>query len=91
MHPIRARHALIGLHDVAADHNDWYAVAPGVVDGHCRVLEADRAVTGHRDWLACDLRVALPHMHGDVLVRAGDDFRLVVAVIEDGFVRAAIT
>jgi len=55
------------------------------------VLEADRAVTGHRNGLARDLGVALPHVHGDILVDAGDDFRLVVAVIEDGFVQAAIT
>jgi hypothetical protein len=87
MHPIRAQHALVSLHDVAADHENWHAVAPGVVDRHRRVLQADRAVTGHRNRRACDLGVALTDMHSDVLVHASDNFRLIVAVIEDGFVR----
>jgi hypothetical protein len=47
-------------------------------------------VACHRDRLACDLGVALTHVHGDVLVHTGDDFRLVVSVIENGFVQAAI-
>ena len=38
MHPLRARHALVCLHDVAADDDDRHAVAPSVVDRHRRVL-----------------------------------------------------
>ena len=90
MQPFRARRALVRLHDVAADHDDRHAVAPGVVHRHGGVLQADDAVTRHRDRLAFDLGVALRHVDGDVLVHAGDDFGLVVAVIDDGFVQAAI-
>ena len=90
MQPICTRHALVSLHDVAADHDNRHTVAPSVVDRHGRMLQADGAVTGHRNRRACDLGVALTHVHGDVLVHAGDDFRFVVAVIEDGFVQTAI-
>jgi hypothetical protein len=55
-----------------------------------RVLQTYRAVTGHRNRRACDLGVALPYVRGDVFVHASDDFRVVVAMIEDGFVQAAI-
>jgi hypothetical protein len=90
MEPLGARGALVGLHDVAADDDDRHAVAPGVVHRHRRVLQADDAVAAHRHRLAFDFGVALRHMHADILVHASDDFRLVVAVIDDRFVQAAI-
>ena len=90
MHPFDARPALVGLHDIAAEHDDRHAVAPSVVHRHDGVLQTDRAVTRHRKRLAFDLGVALRYMDGDVLVHAGDDFGLVVAVIDDGFMQAAI-
>ena len=90
MRPFGAWRALVRLHDVAAHNKNRDAVAPGVVDRHGGVLQADHAVTRHRHRLAFDLGVALRHMNSDVLVHAGDDFRLVVAVIDDRFVQAAI-
>ena len=91
VHPFRARRALVGLHDIAAEDDDRHAVAPGVVHRHGGVLQADDAVTRHGERLALDLGIALRHVDGDVLVHAGDDFRLVVAaVIDDGFMQAAV-
>ena len=90
MQPFGARPALVGLHDIAAEHDDRHAIAPSVVHRHRGVLQTDRAVTRHGKRLAFDLGVALRHMDGDVLVHAGDDFGLVVAVIDDGFMQAAI-
>jgi len=90
MEPIGARPALVGLHHIAAEHDDRRAIAPSVVHRHRGVLQTDRAVTRHGERPAFDLGVALRHMDRDVLVHAGDDFGLVVAVIDDGFMQAAI-
>ena len=90
MHPFGAGRALVRLDDVAAHHDDRHAVAPGVVHRHGGVLQADHAVADHGDRLAFDLGVALRHVDGDLLVRAGEDFGLVVAaVVEHGLVQAA--
>ena len=90
MHPFGARPALVGLHDIAAEDQNRHAVAPGIVHRHGGMLQADDAVAGHRHRLAFDLGVALRHVDGDVLVHAGDDLGLVVGVIDDGLVQAAI-
>ena len=88
--PFGARSALVGLHDVTAEHQDRHPIAPGVVHRHGCVLQTDDAVAGHGGRLAGHFGVTLRHMDCDVLVHAGDDFGLVVAVIDDGFVQAAI-
>ena len=90
MRPLRTRRALVRLHDIAAHDEDRHAVAPGVVHCHGGMLQADDAVARHRNRLAFDLGIALRKVDGDVLVHAGDDFRLVAAVIDDGFVQAAV-
>ena len=53
--------AMRGVEVVAADHDDRHAVAPGVVDRHRRVLQADGAVAEHHHRLAFDLEVAVRH------------------------------
>ncbi len=90
MEPFRTRRALVRLHDIAAVYQDGHPVAPGVVHGHGCVLQANHTVAGHRSRLAGNLGVTLRHVHGNILVHAGDDFRLVVAVIDDRFVQTAI-
>ena len=54
------------------------------------MLQADHSVTRHGDGLAFDLGITLRQVDGDLLVHAGDDFGLVVGVINDGFVQAAV-
>ncbi len=90
VHPFRRRAALVGFDDGAAHDVDGHAVAPGIVHGHRRVLQADDAVADHGHRLALDLGVAVAHRHRDLLVRAGENFRLdVAAVVDDGLVQAA--
>ncbi len=90
MHPFGAGRALVRLHDIAAEDQNRDAVAPGIVHRHGGMLQADDAVAGHRHRLAFDLGVALRHVDRDILVHAGDDLGLVVGVIDDGFMQAAI-
>ena len=40
-------------------------------------------MANHGHWLAFHLGVALSHVHGDFLVRTGDDFGLAVAAMID--------
>jgi len=90
MRRVGARPALVRLHDIAAHDEDRHAVAPGVVHRHGGVLQADDAVARHRDRLAFDLGIALRQVDGDILMHTGDDFGFVAAVIDDGFVQAAV-
>jgi hypothetical protein len=87
--PFDPGRALVRLDDVADHHVHRHPVAPGIVQRHAGVLQADRAVADHGDRLAFDLGVALRHVDGDLLVRAGEDFRLVAAVVDDRLVQAA--
>jgi hypothetical protein len=68
-----------------------HAVAPRVVHRHGGVLQADHAMADHRDRLALHLGVALPHVHGDLLVRTGENSRALVAWrrLMHGLVQAA--
>ena len=54
------------------------------------MLQADDAVTGHRNRLSRYLGIALAYMDSDVLVHAGDDFWFIIAVIDDSFVQTAV-
>ena len=81
-----------GVEIVAADHDDRHPVAPGVVDRHGGVLQADRAVAQRHQRLAGDLEVAVRHADGGFLVHAGEEFRhLVVAVVDQQLVQRAET
>jgi hypothetical protein len=90
MHPFRPGRAFIGFHDIAAQDDHRHAIAPGVVDRHGGVLQADDAVTRHCHRPAGHFGVALRYVDGDVLVHAGENFRFVVGVIDGGFVQAAV-
>ena len=89
MRPFGAQAALVGFDDVADHHVDRYPVAPGVVDRHRGVLQADRAMAGHGHRPALDFCVALRHGYRDLLVRAGEDLRPIAGVVDDRFVQPA--
>ena len=90
VHPFGAGRALVGLHNVADHDVDRHAVAPGIVERHRGVLQADHAVAHHRHRLAFDLGVAVRHGDRDLLMRTGEDLGLgIVAVIDHGFLDAA--
>ncbi len=75
---------------ITGDEHDRGAVAPGVIDGHAGMLDADRAVRSHCQWLTGHLVVAVPHRNGVFLVRAGQKLRFRVAtVVDEGFLQAA--
>ena len=90
MRPFHRGDALGGVDDIADDHVDGSAVAPGVVYGHGGMLEPHGAVREYGDGLALDLGVPVSHGHGGLFVAAGDEFgAFVPAVVDDGFVQAA--
>ena len=79
-----------GVAVVAENHVDRYAVAPGVVEGHRRVLQADGAVGHHRQRLALGLEVGVGHRHRRLFVGAGEQLRaLIAAVVDERFVQPA--
>ena len=85
-----ARPALIGVAAVAGHHDHGSAVAPGVVDAHCGVLQTDGAVAQRDRRLACDLEIAMRHCGGGFLMHRRDQLRLlVIAIGDDGVVQAA--
>jgi len=57
---------------------------------HGGVLQADDAVTRHRNRPAGYFGVALRQVDRDILVDAGNDLRLIVGVIDGSFVQAAV-
>ena len=88
--PFHRGDALGGVDDIADDHVDGSAVAPGVVNGHGGVLEPHGAVREYGDGLAFDLRVPVSHGHGGLFVAAGDEFgTFVPAIVDHRFVQAA--
>jgi hypothetical protein len=90
MRPFAARRALVGLDDVSDHDVDRHAVAPGIVERHRGVLQADHAVAHHGHRLAFHLGIALRDVDRDLLVRAGEDFGLgVLSVVDQRFVDAA--
>ena len=78
-----ARRPMGGVEVVAADHDDRHPVAPGIVDAHGGVLQADGAVAQRHQRLAGDLEVAVRHADRGFLVRAGEVFRHLVAAVVD--------
>src|SRR5438309_1131784 len=80
---VRAARSMGGVEIVAADHDHGHAVAPAVVDRHRGVLQADGAVAEGHQRLARDLEVAVAHGDGGFLVRAGQEFGLLVAAVVD--------
>ena len=92
VHPFGVCAALVGFDDVAAHGDHRNAVAPGVVQRHGGVLQADHAVANHGHRLALDLGVALRHVHRDLFVRAGEDFGFgIAAVVEHRLMQTAET
>ncbi len=90
MHPFGAGRALVGFQDVADHDVDRHAIAPGIVERHRGVLQADHAVAHHGHRLAFHLGVAVRHGDGDLLMGAGEDLGLgIVAVIDHGLLDAA--
>ena len=91
MHPVAARTALgIAHRPGAAQQNDRNAVAPGVVDGHDCVLQADHVVQNGDHRLAGGARVTVSDGHRDFLVHAFQVFRVLVAqIIHQRIVNAA--
>ena len=83
MHRGHARRAVRGVELVATDHDHRHAVAPGVVDGHAGVLQADGAVAQRQQRLAGDLEVAVRHGHRRFLVHAGEELGHAVAAVID--------
>jgi len=69
---------LRGVEIVAAEDQHGNAVAPGVVDRHGRVLQADRAMDQRHDRFAGRLEVAVAHRDAGFFVRAGEEFRIVL-------------
>jgi len=79
-----------GVEIGAADDDDRHAVAPGIVDRHRSVLQADGAVAQGQERLAGGLEVAVRHRDRRFLVHAGQEFGfLVAAVIDQRLVQAA--
>ena len=86
-----ARRPVRGVEIVAAHDDDRHAVAPGVVDRHAAVLQADGAVAQRHQRLAGDLEVAVRDADRGFLVRAGEELRhLVAAVVDQRLVDAAV-
>ena len=67
----------------AAQHQDRHLVAPGVVEGHHRVLQPDQVVQNDQARLAGDLAVALRHVQRHFLGAAQDDLRPGIAGVVD--------
>ena len=80
-----------GVKIVAADNEHRHAVAPGVVDRHGGVLQADHAVDQGHQRFAGRLKVAVAHGDAGFLVHAGEEFRhRVLAVIDQQLVQSAV-
>src|ERR1051326_801541 len=73
-----------------ADHEDRAAVDIRVINAHGGVQHADPVVHDPHHRLAGRLGVAVGDLHGDLLVLAQQDRRLVAAVIDQRVVQAAI-
>ena len=72
----------LGGVQVVADHDvNRHAVAVGVVDGHCRMLQPHCAVGEDAQRLAFNLGVAVGHADRRFFVAAGDKFGITVASI----------
>ena len=88
--PLRARDARHGIERVAENDIDRNPVAVRVVEGHGRVLQADRAVGHHQQRLAFDLEVPVRHRHRRFFVAAGEELRLrIVGVVDDRLLQTA--
>ena len=53
-----------GIHVIAQHDEDRNAIAPGVVDGHGCMLQADRSVRQDRQGLPFHLEIAMGHRDG---------------------------
>src|SRR4029079_4169134 len=74
----------LGSVEIGAAHdNDGNAVTPGIVDRHSCMLEADSTVAQYEQWLARNLEIAVCHRNGRFLMRAGEEFRFLIAAIVD--------
>jgi len=74
-----------------AEDDHRRAIAPGVVDRHQPVHEADIAVQRHGHRLAGHLGVAMRHRHRMLLVQAQDHLRVAIAeMIDQAVVESAI-
>ncbi len=83
---MKCRHARRPLGRVkigAAHHDHGDAVAPGIVDRHRRMLEADRTMAEHQQRFAGNFEITVRHRHRGFLVRAREKFRFLVATVVD--------
>ena len=84
VYPLDPRSALVGGHGAgAAEHEDGGAVRRGVEDGHRCVEQADDVVHVGRHRLARGLAVTVRDGDRDLLVRAEDELRALVAEVVD--------
>ena len=80
-----------GVEIVTAKDQHRHAVAPGVVDRHGGVLQADHAVNESHQRLAGRLEIAVAHADRGFLVHAGQELRhRVLAVVDQRLVDPAI-
>ncbi len=86
------RRPMRGIEVVAADDDHRHAVAPGIVDAHRRMLQADGTMHQSHQGLAGDLEVAVRHADRGLFMHAGQKFRLLVlAVVDQRLVQRAET
>ncbi len=90
MNPLDARPPFRRIEPVRRDDHHRSAVAPGIVDGHRRVQQANSAVDEARHRLARDLCISVRDCGGNFLVNADDQFRRgIAAMVDDRFVQAS--
>ena len=87
MDPLAAGGALRGIDRIADHHVDRHPIAPGIVERHRSVLQANCAVCEGQQRLALDLGIASRHCDGGFLVRARMPVDL--EIIDKRFVKAA--
>ena len=87
--PLHAAPPLRPIRDVARNDDHRRLVAIGVINRHGRMLDPNRPVCRGEHRLALDLGVAVGHRHRGFLVHARNEFRLIVAVIDERFVESA--
>ena len=81
--PFDPRPAQFGGHGVADDDIDRHAIAPGIVERHGGVMQANRPMREDAERLSFDFVITMAHRDRDFLMRAGEEFGILVAAIID--------
>ena len=87
MRPDRGAATLGCIERIAGHDVDRHAIAPGIVDRHRGVLQADGPVREDQHRLAFDLGIAVRHGDRRFLVRAGVPFQ--IRIVDQRFVQPA--